>query len=151
MILYIYRGLTYLSYPFVYFLLRKRLSYGKEDFRRLSERKGIYKTNRPDAKLIWLHGASVGECLSMMPLINYLVTLPNTKVLVTSGTVTSAELMKKRLPEGAMHQYVPVDLPSYTKKFVAHWHPDLALFFESDFWPNLMMDVHNAGIPLILL
>lgn len=151
MILKIYRSFTYLAYPFIYFLLKKRLSIGKEDFRRIDERKGIYKKQRPDSRLIWLHGASVGECLSMMPLINYLVTLPNTKVMVTSGTVTSAELMAKRLPEGAFHQFIPVDLPTYTKKFVRHWHPDVALFFESDFWPNMLMDVHAANIPLILL
>ena len=151
MILNIYRGLTYLAYPFVYLLLRKRLARGKEDFYRIIERKGNYREKRPDGRLIWLHGASVGECLSMMPLVNYLVSLPNIKVLVTSGTVTSAELMKKRLPAGAIHQYVPVDLPTYTRKFIEHWHPDLGLFFESDFWPNLLMDAHKEGVPLILL
>ena len=151
MILKFYHYLTYLAYPFVCVLLRKRLAHGKEDFRRISERKGFYKTPRPDGKLIWLHGASVGECLSMMPLVNYLVSLPNTKVLITSGTVTSADLMKKRLPEGAFHQYIPVDLPTYTKRFVEYWHPDVGLFFESDFWPNILMSAHKANIPLILL
>ena len=151
MILKLYKGITYLAYPFVSLLLHRRLMRGKEDIRRISERKGFYTLPRPECRLIWLHGASVGECLSMMPLINYLVTLPNTKVMVTSGSVTSAELMKKRLPEGAFHQYVPVDLPTYTKRFVSYWHPDLALFFESDFWPNMLQYVHAAKIPMILL
>ncbi|MBO5997999.1 MAG: 3-deoxy-D-manno-octulosonic acid transferase [Alphaproteobacteria bacterium] len=151
MILSIYRFISYLAYPFVRVLLFVRKKKGKEDAVRGRERMGYYTKERPEGRLIWLHGASVGECLSMMPLVNYLVTLENTQVMVTSGTVTSANLMEKRLPKGAFHQYVPVDLPMYTTRFIKHFHPDLAFFFESDFWPNMLMDAHKAGIPMILL
>ena len=151
MFLSIYRFVSYLSYPFVRVLLLVRKKKGKEDLIRGRERMGYYTKSRPEGRLIWLHGASVGECLSMMPLVNYLVTLENTQVMVTSGTVTSANLMEKRLPQGAFHQYVPVDLPMYTTRFIKHFHPDLAFFFESDFWPNMLMDAHKAKIPMILL
>ena len=151
MILSTYRFFTCLSYPFVGILLNKRRKKGKEDLLRGGERKGIYTKKRPSGRLIWLHGASVGECLSMMPLVNYLVTLPNTEVMVTSGTVTSANLMQKRLPKGAFHQYIPVDLPRYTKRFINHFRPDIAFFCESDFWPNILIDAHKANIPMILL
>ena len=151
MILSTYRFLTSLSYPFVWVLLNKRKKKGKEDLLRGGERKGIYTKKRPKGRLIWLHGASVGECLSMMPLVNYLVTLPNTQVMVTSGTVTSSNLMQKRLPKGAFHQYIPVDLPKYTKSFINHFKPDIGMFFESDFWPNVLIDAHKAKIPMILL
>ena len=151
MFLSIYRFISYLTYPFIRVLLYKRKKIGKEDLLRGRERMGYYTKARPSGRLIWLHGASVGECLSMMPLVNYLVTLKNTQVMVTSGTVTSANLMEKRLPKGAFHQYVPVDLPMYTHRFIKHFHPDLAFFFESDFWPNMLMDAHRAKIPMILL
>ncbi len=151
MFLSLYRFITYLSYPLVRILLVYRRAKGKEDVLRMPERLGYYKKPRPEGRLIWLHGASVGECLSMMPLINYLVTLSDTKVLVTSGTVTSAELMAKRLPNGAFHQFMPVDLPMCTKRFVEHFRPDLGLFFESDFWPNMLIDAHKAGVPMVLL
>lgn len=151
MFLSIYRFVSYLMYPFVRVLLYRRKLRGKEDIVRGKERMGYYKTARPKGRLIWLHGASVGECLSMMPLVNYLVTLKDTTVMVTSGTVTSAALMEKRLPKGAFHQYAPVDLPMYTRRFIQHFRPDIAFFFESDFWPNMLQDAHKAGIPMILL
>ncbi len=151
MFLSIYRFLTYASYPVIRLILYRRKVKGKEHLTRGRERMGYYTKSRPENRLIWLHGASVGECLSMMPLVNYLVTLKNTSVMVTSGTVTSAALMEKRLPKGAFHQFIPVDFPTYTKRFIRHFHPDLAFFFESDFWPNLLMDTHKAKIPMILL
>ena len=152
MILKFYRGLSYLSYPFVDRLLKKRLQKGKEHPTRQNERRGRSVFPRPNTRLIWIHGASVGECLSTMPLIHRLAKLPNTTVMVTSGTVTSAEVMARRLPkEGAFHQFVPVDYPTFTRRFIEHFHPDLAIFIESDFWPNLLMDTHKAGIPMILL
>ena len=151
MVLSLYRSVTHLAYPFVWCLLEKRKRIGKEDLIRGKERKGFYTKKRPEGRLIWLHGASVGECLSMMPLVNYLVQLPDTHVMVTSGTVTSANLMQKRLPKGAFHQFIPVDLPKYTKRFVKHFKPDIGMFFESDFWPNMLIDAHKAKIPMILL
>ena len=151
MILKIYRGLSYLTYPFIQVLLAKRKKKGKEDKRRFKERLGFATTVRPQGKLIWIHGASVGESLSAMPLVNRLVREKDVTVMVTTGTVTSAELMEKRLPKGAFHQYVPVDYPTYVKRFIRHFHPDVGLFIESDFWPNMLIEAHAQKVPLILL
>lgn len=150
MILTLYAALSYLAYPFVWVLLRIRERQGKELKDRINERKGRYTMARPQGKLIWVHGASVGECLSTLPLIEKLVK-SGVRVLVTSGTVTSAQLMAKRLPKGAFHQFIPVDLPTYAAGFVKHFHPDAGLFIESDFWPNILRAAHKANVPLILL
>ncbi len=88
--------------------------------------------------MIWLHGASVGEFLAVVPLIERLRAM-NFAVLVTSGTVTSAALAAQRLPAGAVHQFIPLDAPKFVAQFLDHWHPDLALFVESDLWPNLIL------------
>ncbi|MBQ3696230.1 MAG: 3-deoxy-D-manno-octulosonic acid transferase [Alphaproteobacteria bacterium] len=125
---------------------------GKESKTRFCERLGYPTKKRPDGKLIWMHGASVGECLSMMPLINKLLELdPNLHIMVTSGTVTSADLMAKRLPERAFHQFIPIDSPWGARHFVCHFKADAVLWFESDFWPNLLASIHAAKIPLVLL
>ncbi len=151
MILKIYRGLSYATYPFIQVLLAKRKKKGKEDKRRFKERLGFATTVRPEGKLVWIHGASVGESLSALPLVNRLVSEKNVSVMVTTGTVTSAELMEKRLPKGAFHQYVPVDFPTYVKRFIRHFHPDVGLFIESDFWPNMILEARAQKVPLILL
>ncbi|MDR2901808.1 MAG: 3-deoxy-D-manno-octulosonic acid transferase [Lactobacillales bacterium] len=150
--LFLYTVLTVLFSPFIYGWLWIRKAKGKENKDRFSERFGYPSQKRPKGKLVWMHGASVGECLSMLPLINKILKEePKTHVLVTSGTVTSAELMQKRLPERAMHQFVPVDLPWGDKRFVTYWKPDVVLWFESDFWPNLLYAIHKTRAPMALV
>ena len=80
-----------------------------------------------------------------------LLELPDTHVLVTTGTVTSAQLMAERLPEGAFHQYVPIDSRAATRAFLDHWRPDLALFIESELWPNLIVEAKSRGIRMALV
>ncbi|MQX36182.1 3-deoxy-D-manno-octulosonic acid transferase [Roseospira navarrensis] len=152
-LLTLYRGLTDLSAPVVRLALRRRLARGKEDAARLGERLGHPGRPRPDGPLVWLHGASVGEGLSLLPLIERLrAERPAVRVMCTTGTVTSAGLMAARLPEGALHQFVPVDLSRRAvHRFLDHWRPDLALFAESEFWPNLMTETAARRIPMALL
>ena len=150
--LFLYRVGFILATPFlvVWFWLR-RLK-GKENKARFCERLGYPKVARPEGKFVWMHGASVGECLSMMPLINKLLEMDQSlHIMVTSGTVTSADLMAKRLPERAFHQFIPIDSPWGARHFVRHFKADAVLWFESDFWPNLLASIHAAKIPLILL
>ena len=149
----IYNTLIRTLYPLVIrSYIQKRIEIGKEDMKRFNERIGRPIKERPEGKLIWFHGASVGESVSMLPLINKLLeTSPDTYVMVTTGTTTSADLMGKRLPERAFHQYIPIDNPPFTKRFVKHWQPDLVLWFESDFWPAMLSIIKKKNIPLILV
>lgn len=152
-VLFLYRSLMRLLAPLIVDpILQNRLKKGKENPDRLNERKGFPQKERPEGTLIWMHGASVGECLSMLPLIKKILQEnPDFHIMVTSGTVTSADLMAKRLPERAFHQFLPLDTPQAAKRFVTYWHPKSVLWFESDFWPNMLHAVHQANIPLILL
>ncbi len=144
-----WRLLTRLASPVAPLLLRQRALRGKEDPARSRERLGIAAIPRPEGKLVWVHGASVGESLAALPLIEQL--LADAKVLVTSGTVASAMLLAQRLPPGAVHQYVPLDTPGAVARFLEHWKPDAGLFVMSELWPNLVLDAHARGIPLALV
>ena len=149
-----WRLATRLLTPLAPLLLRQRAARGKEDWTRLNERLGIAGLPRPAGRLIWLHGASVGESLSALPLIEKLID--SASVLVTSGTVTSAAMMSQRLPPGnskhvALHQYVPLDTPGAVARFLDHWKPDAGLFIESDLWPNLIREAHARGVKLALV
>ncbi len=147
----IYRSLSRAAEPVANFALRHRLKKGKEDPARINERRGITTRNRPDGGLIWIHGASVGESLSVVPLVRQLRTRrPDLNFLVTTGTVTSANLMAERLPEGAFHQYIPLDHPDFVSNFLDHWRPDAAIFVESEFWPNLILGAREK-IPSMTL
>ncbi|MBT4932580.1 MAG: 3-deoxy-D-manno-octulosonic acid transferase [Rhodospirillaceae bacterium] len=152
MILSIYRIVTTLGQPLIRFHLSRRLAKGKEDKTRFGERLGVAGKPRPDGKLVWIHAASVGESLSLLPLIERLRTdYADWNILLTTGTVTSAALMAERLPEGTIHQYVPVDRAAYGERFLNHWRPDLALWAESEFWPNLICRAAAKDLPMILL
>lgn len=140
----IYRSASRLAAPIAKFALGRRLAAGKEDPDRIGERRGEASVERPAGELVWIHGASVGESLSILPLVKRLRALqPNLSFLVTTGTVTSAALMKERLPDGAIHQYVPLDHPPFVEKFLEHWRPDAAIFVESEFWPNLILKARD--------
>jgi 3-deoxy-D-manno-octulosonic-acid transferase len=131
-------------------LLAWRLKRGKEHPARLAERYGEASLPRPTGPLIWLHGASVGEMLAVIPLIER-IRAQNFAVLVTSGTVTSAALAEQRLPAGAFHQFIPLDAPRFVGRFLDHWRPDLVLFVESDLWPNLILACADRAVPMILV
>jgi len=152
MMLGLYRVLTTLGAPVIQVYLGRRLKAGKEDPHRFNERLGRAALARPDGPLIWLHGASVGEAMSLLTLIDRLKTaVPAANILVTTGTVTSARMLADRLPKGAVHQYVPVDRVAYVRRFLDHWRPDLTLWAESEFWPNLLVETAARGNPLILV
>jgi 3-deoxy-D-manno-octulosonic-acid transferase len=145
-----YRLLTQLAAPLAPLLLKHRLHRGKEDAARMSERRGLSCVPRPAGALVWLHGASVGELTAALPLIENIFRR-GLSVLVTTGTVTSARLAKQRLPAGVIHQFVPLDAPLFVRRFLDHWKPDLALFMESDLWPNLIEQSAQREIPLVLI
>jgi len=146
--LMLYRGFTFLAAPAARLILRSRAARGKEDEARLPERLGFSGKPRPAGRLVWIHGASVGESLAALPLIEKLLYDGN--VLVTSGTVASANVMSRRLPVSVIHQYVPLDTQKAVNRFLDHWKPDAALFVESEIWPNFIWRARALGKPLVL-
>ena len=149
----IYNFLVTILYPLIINgYMQKRKLRGKEDISRFNERLGKPKIARPEGKLFWLHGASVGESVSMLPLIHKLLeTYEDAHIMVTTGTITSAEIMKKRLPERAFHQFIPLDNPIFTNRFLRYWHPDAVLWFESEFWPAILYSIYKRKIPFLLV
>lgn len=148
----LYAAGTRLLEPLAPTLLKRRAARGKEDPARLAERLGHPGLARPRGRLIWLHGASVGESLSLLPLIEALQTArPDATLLVTSGTRTSAELLARRLPPEVIHQYAPVDAPVALHRFLDHWRPDLLVLAESELWPNLLMSARARGMRTALV
>jgi 3-deoxy-D-manno-octulosonic-acid transferase len=131
-------------------VLARRLARGKENPKRLAERRGEPGVPRPPGPLVWVHGASVGEFIAVLPLVERICARGFT-VLMTTGTVTSAELAAKRLPVGAFHQFIPLDIPSFILRFLDHWRPCLALFVESDLWPNVILNASARQIPMVLV
>ncbi|MFO1024357.1 MAG: 3-deoxy-D-manno-octulosonic acid transferase [Acetobacteraceae bacterium] len=134
--------------------LHRRVASGREIAARLAERRGIDPTPRPAGRLLWMHAASVGETQSILPVLAELV--PRTRVLLTTGTVTSQELLSRRLPEmgldtHVLHRFAPLDVPAWVRRFLAHWRPDAAAFVESELWPNQLAACHAAGIKLVLI
>jgi 3-deoxy-D-manno-octulosonic-acid transferase len=133
-------------------LLARRARRGKEDPARLGERLGRASVPRPAGGLVWIHAVSVGESLSHLPLVErFRRERSDLVVLVTSGTRTSAELLGRRLPEGVIHQYAPIDAPGAVRRFLDHWRPDLCIFVESELWPNLLKGARDRGCRLALL
>lgn len=147
-----YRALTGLAAPLLPVILDRRARAGKEDPERRHERLGRPRIRRPEGRLIWLHGASVGESLVLATLVDRMAAGdPELEFLVTTGTVTSAKLMAKRLPPQAKHQYIPVDTPGAVRRFLDHWQPDLGIFAESELWPNLLVEARHRAIPMALV
>jgi 3-deoxy-D-manno-octulosonic-acid transferase len=153
----LWAGGTRLAAPVLRLWLRHRLARGKERPGRLAERRGIDPTPRPSGRLLWLHAASVGETVSVLPLLKALGRQDEElNVLVTTGSVTSATLLLERLPglglgQRARHRFVPLDVPGWVARFLDHWRPDAAAFVESELWPNLIEAAAARRIPLALL
>ena len=147
----LYRGAWSIASAVAPLMLRARAGRGKEDPARIGERHGRASRARAGGTLVWIHGASVGESIAALPLVSAMLEKQDRHVLVTTGTVTSARLMAERLPERAFHQYAPLDSAASVRRFLDHWRPDLALFVESEFWPNLILKTHARGVPMALI
>ncbi len=138
--------------PLLRIWLARRARRGKEDPARLPERFGFPGMLRPDGPLVWFHAASVGEALSILELVGRIGALrPGLRFVVTTGTVSSAALMGRRLPPSACHQFMPVDLVPAVRRFLAHWRPDLAVWIESEIWPATIVETDAARVPLVLV
>ena len=146
----VYRGVGRALGPALRLMLDIRTRAGKEDPRRRHERFGRARASRPAGPLVWVHAASVGETMSVLPLVARLVGTGVT-VLMTTGTVTSAAIAAERLPPGAIHQYVPLDVITHVAAFLDHWRPGVALFVESEIWPVTIAELKRRGISQVLI
>jgi 3-deoxy-D-manno-octulosonic-acid transferase len=149
----LYRGVAALAEPALDLFLRRRLARGKEDPLRWRERKGLSERPRPLGKLLWIHGASMGEARSALPLLAALrAPYPDLSVLFTTGSRTSAEMLARELDAPrAFHQFVPLDVPRWVGRFLDHWRPDAALWLESELWPNLLGALAARNVPAALI
>lgn len=152
----LWAGAATAAAPALRLWLRHRLRRGKELPDRLDERRGIDPTPRPPGRLLWLHAASVGETVSVLPVLAALQErAPDLTVLLTTGTVTSATLLGRRLRAGlearVLHRFVPLDVPAWVARFLDHWRPDAAAFVESELWPNLLLACRRRGVEAMLL
>ena len=139
----------HLTAPFV---LQHRLKAGKEDAARLMERLGQTTSARPQGPIIWFHAASVGESLSALPVIEALLDArKDIVVVITTQTTTSAEILAKRLPLNAIHQFAPIDTPQAIKAFLDHWCPSVFVLIESELWPTLLSTLDGYHIPRLML
>ena len=148
----IYSAGIILATPLLRFHLWRRVRHGKEDPSRVREREGISSFTRPKGELIWFHCASVGESMAILPVAQKMLEVSSdASVLVTTGTTSSARLMADRLPTRAHHQYAPLDHPQWIRRFLDHWKPDVAIWVESEFWPNTLQALKQRSVPLMLV
>ena len=148
----LYYLLTLFLWPVFWFLILRRRVLGKERAFRVRERRGLATKPRPAGSLIWFHGASVGETLSILPLAHCLLDqFPKAELLITSGTLASANLIEARLSARTQHQFLPFDHPFWVNRFLRTWRPDVGIWAESEIWPNLIRRCKALGIPLHLM
>jgi 3-deoxy-D-manno-octulosonic-acid transferase len=152
-LLNVYRSVTLAAGPFTSVYLTQRQRIGKEDPARVAERRGIASRQRPAGKLVWIHAASVGETASVLALVDRVLEERAVWVLITTGTITSARLLEERSEpcQRVIHQFVPLDHPNYVRCFLDHWRPDLAIWVESELWPNLIREASKRRVPMLLL
>ena len=148
----IYNLMTKIIRPLFYLFFIYRFLKNKEERGKYSERKGFSSNKKPKGKIVWVHAASVGEALSSLPLIDKLKELsPKISILITTSTKTSKEIIVKKKIDDLIHQYVPWDNEKFCTNFLNFWQPDLAIFLESEIWPNLLNETNKKNIPLCLV
>jgi 3-deoxy-D-manno-octulosonic-acid transferase len=145
-----YRFAGAAAYPLIGGYVGWRANQGKEDRSRRRERYGVASRPRPTGPLVWVHAASVGETIAVIPLIERILGF-GIHVVLTTGTVTSARVAEERLGERIIHQYVPLDLKPVVSRFLDHWEPDLAIIAESEIWPMTILELGARRVPQVLV
>ncbi len=152
MLLIAYKIISYLLYPFIPIYLNSRIKQKKEIKERINERYGKSSVARKNGEIVWIHAASIGESLSILPVVNELKKNNRIdQILVTTGTTSSARILKNKLKDNASHQFIPLDIPIYIKRFLNYWTPSLVIFVESEIWPNFISEIKKRKIKLMIL
>ena len=149
---FIYRVLTNLILVFSPIIILIRLLKKKENLLRFQEKFGFYSKQKLKGKLVWFHGASVGEILSIIPLIEKLENNKEIKqILITSNTLSSSKILSKLKLKKTIHQFFPIDTNYNSNKFLNYWDPSIAIFIDSEIWPNMIMNIKKKSISLMLI
>ncbi len=151
---FFYKFLTYLIYPFIIILIYFRKIIKKEDPNRFKEKILFQKNNASSDKLVWFHGASIGELNSVIPIVkHFLKSNKNLKILITTVTLSSGKIFEDEFKNetNVVHKYFPVDIPHLVKDFIKKWNPSLAVFIDSEIWPNFIFEIKKKNIPIVLL
>ena len=152
MFFFIYQILLSIILCFSPIIVIVRIFKNKEDKFRFKEKFCLFSKKRGSGKLIWFHGSSVGEILSVVPVIKkYENDKSINKILITSSTLSSSRVLEKIKFKKTIHQFYPIDHVFFSKKFLNHWKPDVAIFLESEVWPSMFKSIKNENILLILL
>lgn len=152
--LFFYKILTVALYPFFIILIFLRRILGKEDPSRFKEKIFFQKKVIFQGKLIWFHGASIGEINSIIPVVkHFLKNNQNLKILITSTTLSSSKIFKNEFEneKNIIHKYFPIDVPYLIKDFIKKWDPKLVVFVDSEIWPNCIYEIKKKNIPMVLL
>ena len=155
--LQVYKYLTYLLFPVVAVLIYFRSIFNKEDKIRFKEKifSSHFKINKNNnKKLIWFHAASIGECLSILPLIDELNSnYKDVDFLITTITLSSASLLERKInqTQNIVHRFFPLDCEHLVENFLNNWKPTLICFVDSEIWPNFLFKIKEKNIPLLLL
>jgi len=151
---FFYKIITYIFYPFSKIYLYGRRLKNKKHPTRYKEKLSITDSVRGKGFLTWIHVASVGEAMSVLPIIENLIENKNiSKILLTSITLSSGKILEKKYKQNSkiVHQFLPLDIPLLTSRFLKHWKPNLSIFVDSEIWPNLIVEINKNKIPLILI
>ena len=150
--LFVYRVLINLIFILSPIIIIFRVFQKKEDLKRFKEKFCFFSKKKKEGQLIWFHGASVGEILSIMPVLNKLEKNPNiSQILVTSNTLSSSKIIEKYKFKKLVHQFFPIDTNFFSNKFLNYWKPSTAFFIDSEIWPNTIDNLKKKNIPIILL
>ena len=149
-----YKIVTYLFFPFSKFYLFYRKLKNKEHATRYKEKLCNITLQRGGGFLAWFHVASVGEAMSILPLVDKFIKDEQVnKILITSITLSSGNILEKKFEQNSkvVHQFLPLDIEHLTNKFLEHWKPNLSVFIDSEIWPNLILNISKKKIPLVLV
>ena len=150
--LFIYRFLINVIFILSPLIIIIRLLKKKEDFQRFSEKLCFFSKKRKGGKVIWFHGASVGELKSIIPILEKLKKNKKvSQILITSNTLSSSKIIDKLKIKKITHQFFPIDTNFYSRKFINYWKPSTVFFIDSEIWPNMLTNLNQKGIPTILL
>tara|TARA_Y100001958_G_C21228867_1_gene554389 strand:+ start:395 stop:1636 length:1242 start_codon:yes stop_codon:yes gene_type:complete len=150
--IFVYRFLTNIILLLLPIIVIIRLLKKKEDFFRFKEKIGFFSNKRRKGKLIWFHGASVGELQSVVPLLEKFEKNKKIgQILVTSNTLSSSKVIKNLKLKKVIHQFFPIDTDSISKKFISYWKPSKAIFIDSEIWPNTIFNLEKNKVPIILI